>query len=103
MTTFNDSTLPVKLVVYCPATRDYEVSVDGSVIGFAKTPLAGMALANDHVYQLLERPHIDAADLSQEQAEAVLASQRATPELLPLVDHPVYLLVAEAARLAAGW
>lgn len=103
MTIADSNTLPVKLVIYCPSTRDYEVSVDGAVIGFAKTPLAGMALANDHVYQLLERPHVDAADLSQDEAEAVLASQRLTPAALPLVEHPVYLLVAEAARLGAGW
>lgn len=91
MTIRNSITVPVKDVRYCPTTRDYEILVNSQIIGYAPTKLRGYELANEYVYLLLTRDHLDPAELSQEDADAILAAQ--------LSDMPLQLELAAQAEL----
>jgi hypothetical protein len=112
MTSSDSITLPEKSVQFCAVTGDFEVQVNGQVIGYTATELRGTQLANEHVYAVLSaRGHLY-ADLAQDDADALLAlhladrpvpldaPQEADGATLPL-SHPVRLLVREAAWLAA--
>jgi hypothetical protein len=111
MTTTHGSILPEKSVQYCDVTGDFEVQVNGQVIGYAATELRGTQLANDHVYAVLSARGQCYADLAQDDADALLAlhladspvppdaPQDADGATLPL-SHPIRQLVREAAWLA---
>jgi hypothetical protein len=78
------SILPEKSVQFCAITGDFEVQVNGQIIGYAATELRGTQLANEYVYTVLStRGHLY-ADLAQDDADALLAFHLAeTPALLP--------------------
>jgi hypothetical protein len=112
MTSSDSITLPEKSVQYCDVTGDFEVQVNGQVIGYTATELRGTQLANEYVYAILSsRGHLY-ADLAQDEADALLAfhladsppppdaPQDADGATLPL-SHPIHQLVRQAAWLAA--
>jgi hypothetical protein len=119
MTTSDFSILSAKSVQLCSMTNDFEVQLNGEVIGYAATELRGYQLANNHVYLLLTHRYLDPADLSQDDADALLSAHLQDPprmeETLNSVDgleqsagvsrplpesHPVIQLLREAAWLA---
>jgi hypothetical protein len=112
MTVSHLSILPEKSVQFCDVTGDFEVRVNGHIIGYAATELRGTQLANEYVYALLSaRGHLY-ADIAQDDADALLAfhlaespvpldaPQDADGATLP-PSHPIRQLVREAAWLAA--
>jgi hypothetical protein len=114
MTTTHLSTLPEKSVQFCAVTGDFEVQVNGQIIGYVATELRGMQLANEHVYALLSARGQSYADLSQDDADALLALHLADDAavldvplhavmdangpILP-ITHPIIQLVREATWL----
>jgi hypothetical protein len=119
MTASHLNTLPDKSVQYCAVTQDFAVRLNGQVVGYAATALRGYRLANDHVYTLLTHSYLDLSDLSQDDADALLAAhlqdlphiqaqdgvyvleQPAGVSTSLTESHPVMQLVREAAWLAA--
>jgi hypothetical protein len=111
MTNVHGSTLPEKSVQFCAVTGDFEVQVNGQVIGYAATELRGTHLANEYVYAVLSaRGHLY-ADLAQDDVDALLAfylvDSPAPPEA-PDADgatlppsHPIHQLMREAAWLVS--
>jgi hypothetical protein len=110
MTSVHLSILPEKSVQFCAVTGDFEVQVNGQIIGYAATELCGTQLANEHVYAVLSaRGHLY-ADLTQDDADALLAlhladspppqdaSQEADGATLPST-HPIHQLVRATAWL----
>jgi hypothetical protein len=109
MTTTHLSTLPEKSVQFCLTTGNFEVQVNGQVIGYAATELRGTQLANEHVYAVLSAQGGLYADLSQDDADALLSLHPSprSPFSSPGADlsslpslHPICQLVREAAWLA---
>jgi hypothetical protein len=113
MTVSDSITLPAKSVQFCSATGDFEVQVNGQIIGYAATELRGTQLANEYVYAVLSAGGHGAADLTQDDADALLALHLADtpPPLVHLADrdpavvllpvtHPIWELVPDAAWLA---
>jgi hypothetical protein len=112
MTTTHLSILSAKSVQFCTVTGDFEVQVNGQIIGYAATELRGTQLANEHVYALLSARGCLCADLTQDDADALLAlhlmdapdslvqpaDRDPAGGLLP-VTHPIWDLVPEAAWL----
>ena len=102
MTTTHVSTLPEKSVQFCSITGDFEVQVNGQIIGYAATELRGTQLANEHVYAVLSARGGLYADLSQDDAAvldvALHAVMHADSPMLP-ITHPIIQLVREATWL----
>ena len=111
MTSSHLITLPEKSVQFCAVTGDFEVRVNGQVIGYAATELRGTQLANEHVYAVLSACGYVYADLGQDDADALLALHLAAPPApLDALDadgaalppsHPIRQLVREAAWLVS--
>jgi hypothetical protein len=119
MTVSDSSILSAKSVQFCLATGDFEVQLNGQVIGYAATEVRGYQLANEHVYTLLTHSHLEPAELSQDDADALLSvhlqnlphmesqarvydlEQPAGVSTCLTESHPVMQLVREAAWLAA--
>ena len=109
MTNVHSITLPEKSVQFCAVTGDFEVQVNGQVIGYAATELRGTQLANEHVYAVLSARGGVYTDLSQDDADVLLAhhlAETAAPLNTPDADsptlppsHPICQLVREAAWL----
>jgi hypothetical protein len=118
MTASHLNTLPDKSVQFCSVTRDFEIQVNGRIVGYAATKLRGYQMANEHVYLLLSSYSGCPVDLSQDDADALLAAHlqdlpymevRASVNALEqpagvynslIESHPVMQLVREAAWLA---
>ena len=71
MTMSDSITLPEKFVEFCSATGDFEVQVNGQIIGYAATELRGTQLANEYVYAVLSAGGQSAADIAQDDADAL--------------------------------
>jgi hypothetical protein len=123
MTTSHLSTLPEKSVQFCSVTRDFEVQVNGRIVGYASTELRGYQMANEYVYNILSANYPCSADLSQDDADGLLAAHLV--DLPPMIDlevqpdnllckqfieveeshlpitHPILQLVNEAAWLVS--
>lgn len=85
MTNGNPTTILQKNIRFCPDTRDYEILIDGQIIGYAPTKLRGYAIANEFVYLQLTAAQGNPAELTPEEAEALLAVQMtAVPVMLEL-------------------
>jgi hypothetical protein len=112
MTTLHSSILPEKSVQFCAVTGDFEVQVNGQIIGYAATELRGTQLANEYVYAVLSAGGHGAADMTQDDADALFglhlveapaplvhpADHDPAVVLLP-VTHPIWELIPEAAWL----
>jgi hypothetical protein len=93
MTVSDSITLPEKSVQFCAVTGDFEVQVNGQIIGYAATELRGTQMANEYVYAVLSAGGQSAADVTQDDADALFG--------LHLVDAPAPL-VQLADRDPAG-
>ena len=87
-----------KQIVYNRQDKDFEVIVDGRTIGYRATYLAADAAANEHIYNELSRGGHDAADLTAEDAQDVLAAVGAST---PAAPQPIAIDdLAQATQVA---